>query len=136
METATMTAKKAGAMSGGRLAKVITHYGLELIFMRGSAQVVNVLEPEHYAQGSIKGSLLIPLSELDARCAELDKSKEVVTYSADASCAASRQAAELLSSRGFNAGSYVRGLKAWKEAGLPIEPASSGARMRRAPRHG
>ena len=43
-----------------------------------SFQLVNVLGPDYFHLGSIKGSKSIPLDELEKRLGELDKSKEVV----------------------------------------------------------
>jgi len=84
-------------------------------------QVVNVLAPEYYTMGVIKGSIKIPLDQLDKRFNELDKSKETVTYCANTTCTASRMAAEKLDALGFNVRAYEGGAKEWKEAGLPIE---------------
>lgn len=84
-------------------------------------QVVNVLSPEYYHLGLIKGSKRIPVAELDRRVSELDKSKEVITYCADAECPASRQGAEKLASLGFNVKAYEGGIKEWKAAGYPTE---------------
>src|SRR6185295_10585910 len=80
-------------------------------------QLVNVLSPEHYNLGFIKGSLKIPLNELDQRLKELDKTKEVITYCASYDCPASGQAAEKLAAQGFNVRAYEGGIKEWKEAG-------------------
>lgn len=84
-------------------------------------QVVNVLQPEHYTLGLIKGSKKIPVSEINQRYLELDKTKEVVTYCASTDCRASREGAEKLSAMGFNVRAYEGGIKEWKEAGLPVE---------------
>jgi len=84
-------------------------------------QIVNVLAPEYYNLGIIKGSLKIPLEQLEKRANELDKSKEVVTYCANTQCTASRMAAEQLEAKGFNVRAYEGGAKEWKEAGLPLE---------------
>ncbi|MCR4336243.1 MAG: rhodanese-like domain-containing protein [Candidatus Omnitrophica bacterium] len=84
-------------------------------------QLVNVLKPEYYNFGFIKGSMKIPVDELDQRLGELDKNREVITYCAHYECSASRRAAEKLSAAGFNARAYEGGIKEWKEAGLPIE---------------
>ena len=84
-------------------------------------QIVNVLSPEHYNLGSIKGSRKIPLTELDKRFNELDKKKEIITYCASYDCPASGQAAEKLASLGFNVRAYEGGIKEWKQAGLPTE---------------
>lgn len=84
-------------------------------------QVVNVLEPNFYNLGSIKGSLHIPASELANRVNELDKKQEVVTYCAGQQCDASDRAAEELAALGFNVKCYKGGIEEWKDAGLPTE---------------
>ena len=83
-------------------------------------QIVNVLSPEHYGKGFIKGSKKIPLEQLDSRLGELDKTKEVVTYCASSECSASMKAAEKLAAKGFKVKAYEGGIKEWSEAGLPI----------------
>ena len=94
---------------------------------RDTVQVVNVLSPEHYSLGMIKGSLKIPLAELDQRLNELDIHKEVVTYCAGVECPASRNAAEKLAARGYNVRAYEGGIKEWKQAAYPLESRDSSA---------
>lgn len=102
--------------------KTITKEELSAKLADGSGvQVVNVLAPDYYKLGVIKGSKKIPLNELDKRIGELDKTKEVVTYCANYKCSASRQAAKKLAALGFNVRAYEGGAKEWKEAGLPLE---------------
>ncbi|MGE0268068.1 MAG: rhodanese-like domain-containing protein [Candidatus Omnitrophota bacterium] len=84
-------------------------------------QLVNVLAPENYNLGFIKGSRKIPLTELDRRSIELDKKTEVITYCANYDCPASRQAAEKLAAKGFKTRVYEGGIKEWKESGFPVE---------------
>ena len=84
-------------------------------------QIVNVLSPDYYHLGSIKGSLKIPLDKLEMRLDELDKSREVIVYCAHKECDASKRAAEKLEQHGFCVSAYEVGIKEWKEAGLPIE---------------
>lgn len=91
----------------------------------GEVQVVNVLDPEWYKLGLIKGSQKIPLGELEKRLGELDKSKEVVTYCANTQCTASSEAAKKLAKKGFKVRAYEGGIKEWKEAGLPTEEVKS-----------
>ncbi len=102
--------------------KTITQQELSGKLVNGEpVQVVNVLSPEQYNLGIIKGSKKIPLAELDKRVHELDKNHEVVTYCASHKCGASRQAAEKLAAMGFNVRAYEGGIKEWKEAGLPLD---------------
>jgi rhodanese-related sulfurtransferase len=99
--------------------RVITKDALYEKIRKGAPlQLLNVLDPEYYSLGVIKGSMRIPLAELDKRCSELDRSKEVVTYCADTSCSASREAAELLAKKGFQVSAYVGGIKEWAKKNL------------------
>ena len=84
-------------------------------------EIINILDPEQHVLGLIKGSKKIPLSQLDARLGEIDKSKLVVTYCSSSECNASQRAAVELTAKGFNAHAYVGGIKEWKTAGLPTE---------------
>ena len=88
---------------------------------QSDVQIVNVLSPEHYGKGFIKGSKKIPLEQLDERMGELDKTKEVVTYCAGYECSASIKAAEKLATNGFKVKAYEGGIKEWVEYGLPID---------------
>ncbi len=102
--------------------RLITKEELNRKLQAGEAvQVVNVLDPQYYNLGFIKGSKRIPLEELDARLGELDRAKEVVTYCAGRDCSASKKAAEKLAHRGFNVSAYEGGIKEWKESSLPVE---------------
>lgn len=63
----------------------------------------------------IKGSIHIPLPELTARLAELEKHKdrEIVCYCATG--ARSAGAAHLLKQRGFRSANLAGGISAWKD---------------------
>lgn len=87
----------------------------------GQLQIVNVLSPEHYHLGSIKGAIKIPLDELDRRMNELDPTKDVVTFCASYECTASSQAAAKLAAQGFKVRAYEGGIREWKQAGLPVQ---------------
>jgi rhodanese-related sulfurtransferase len=87
----------------------------------GTTQVVNVLDSQYHGLGVIKGSMKIPLSELGKRSCELDKSREVVTYCADSSCAKASDAAAMLALKGYKVSVYEGGVAEWKAAGLPLE---------------
>jgi ArsR family transcriptional regulator len=103
-------------------AKVITRQDLlARLQRRDPIQLVNVLDPRDYGLGVIKGSMKIPLEQLERRCGELDKSKDVVTYCAETACERSRMAAELLGAKGYAVSAYEGGVKDWKSAGLPLE---------------
>jgi rhodanese-related sulfurtransferase len=102
--------------------KTLTEEQLVLKLKRhGPIEIVNVVQPQYYHFGFIKGSKGIPLDELDHRLGEIDKNKEVITYCENSECPASRQAAEKLASRGFKVRVYEGGIQEWKEDKLPTE---------------
>jgi len=107
--------------AGSADVKAVSKEELVQGIKQGNVQVVNVLEPEWYKLGIIKGSQKIPLTQLDKRLGELDRSKAVVTYCANTQCTASSEAAKKLAAQGFNVRAYEGGIKEWKEAGLPTE---------------
>ncbi|MDG6903163.1 MAG: rhodanese-like domain-containing protein [Nitrososphaerota archaeon] len=84
--------------------------------------IVNVLAAVAYEKIHITGSISIPRNELEGgRWRELDPSREIVVHCSSYECGASRAAAELLESKGFNVMAYEGGMKDWAEAGLPTE---------------
>lgn len=86
---------------------------------RGEALIIDVRNPDEFANGHIKGSLLHPLRQLDPRKIPEEADKKIVLL-----CAVgirSKIAAETM----FAAGRYPiahldGGLSAWIEAGLPL----------------
>lgn len=87
-----------------------------------NAVLLDVREPGEFKDGKLPGALHIPLSQLKDRAGELAKltSRPVVAY-----CAFGRRstgAAAALAKLGFaNIYSLRGGLKAWKDAGLPMD---------------
>ena len=91
-----------------------------------NAVLLDVREPSEFKDGKLPGALHIPLSQLKDRGGELAKltSRPVVAY-----CAFGRRstsAAPALAKLGFaNIYSLRGGLKAWKDAGLPVDAAGT-----------
>jgi peroxiredoxin/rhodanese-related sulfurtransferase len=84
--------------------------------------VIDVLPADSYAESHIKGSISIPMGELDKKAATLDKNAKVVTYCASFTCQASTASAKKLMALGFkDVSDYKGGLKDWKEGGLAVE---------------
>jgi len=118
--------RKENKMNQTLEIKTITKDALYDKIKKGETlELLNVLDPQYYSLGAIKGSRKIPLAELEKRSSELDKSKEIVTYCADTSCSASRKAAEMLTEKGFKVSAYEGGIKEWTAANLPVEPATT-----------
>lgn len=98
---AAAPAAAAGGRVDGARAKQLVAEGATLLDVRSAAE---------FAEGHAPGARNIPVGEVGARVAELDKSKPVVTYCAVG--ARSRQAAAELRERGFTV--YDMGsLSAW-----------------------
>jgi rhodanese-related sulfurtransferase len=93
-----------------------------LIQQKRDVQIVNVLAPEYYGLGMIKGSIRIPRADIEQRAGELDKSREVIVYCANSHCPKSREAAQALSKAGFNVRAYEGGIEEWNAANLPKDP--------------
>jgi rhodanese-related sulfurtransferase len=98
---------------------------VERALMDGTAQVINVLErPAVGRLRLIPGSRSVPLSELEARLGELDRTRPIITYCANIKCRASKQAARLLRDRGYDVRVYEGGIQEWMEAGRQTEVAA------------
>jgi rhodanese-related sulfurtransferase len=78
--------------------------------------VIDVLPKEYYDKAHIDGAINIPLNELEAKAAELDKNKKIVVYCASYTCHASTAAAKILTKLGFkDVHDYKGGIKEWLE---------------------
>lgn len=94
----------------------------------GNAVLLDLREASEIKDGTLPGAIHIPMSELGKRGGELAKmtSRPVVAY-----CAFGRRSASAgsaLAKLGFaNIYSLRGGIKAWKDAGLPVEAAASAA---------
>lgn len=83
------------------------------------AVLIDVREPGEFEAERIPGALLFPLSGFDPQGLPLDGSKRIILQ-----CGTGRrsaQAAQRLLESGIDEASHLAGgLKAWKEAGLPL----------------
>jgi phage shock protein E len=83
-----------------------------LMAMHGRFLLVDVRQPEEYAQGHIDGAVLMPLDALPARVAELPRDVKLVVYCRSGHRSA--QAVTLLLDRGYSrAVSLNGGYLAW-----------------------
>lgn len=88
------------------------------------SQFIDVRTPEEYAGGHANRAVNIPLDTLSQNVDKLEKNEPV--YLICASGRRSKQAAEALSAAGFpRVISISGGTTAWREAGLPMDPASA-----------
>jgi hydroxyacylglutathione hydrolase len=82
--------------------------------------LLDVRTPEEYAEGHIKGALLIPVQELQQRISEVPKDRQVYVYCR--SGVRSVRASNILVKAGYTRiENVVGGFMAWKDAGYPVE---------------
>jgi rhodanese-related sulfurtransferase len=84
------------------------------------AVALDVREDDEWDAGHIAGALHVPVGELGARLAEVPKDRVIVAV-----CRSGNRSAHValaLARAGYRARNLAGGMKAWKRAGLPIEP--------------
>ncbi len=86
---------------------------------KDGALILDVRQPEEWAQGHIAGATLIPLGDLPKRLNEVPKNREVVVVCRTG--VRSAQGRDLLKQAGFNrVTSMAGGLTQWQAQGLPV----------------
>ena len=85
----------------------------------GLAHLIDVREPAEYAAERIPGAALHPLSTFNAAALPVGDERRIVFHCGSGN--RSLQAAEKFLAAGRRRAAHLRGgLKAWKEAGLPV----------------
>ena len=91
---------------------------------RERAVVVDVGDPEEFAAGHVAGARNVPLGQLEQRLPEVVKNKTVPLILVCATGARAGRAAGAAKKLGYDkAQALAGGLKAWKDANLPVEKA-------------
>ena len=91
---------------------------------REKAVVVDVCETEEYAQGHIGGARNVPLGQLEQRLPEVVKNKGLPLILVCQTGARAQRAVATAKRLGYEkAQALSGGLRAWKEANLPVEKA-------------
>ena len=89
---------------------------------REKGVMIDVCEPNEYQAGHAVGSKSIPLGQLDKRMGDLPKDKSTPVLVMCASGMRAKRAAAQLRKEGYtNATAVSGGMRAWREAGLPVE---------------
>ncbi len=89
---------------------------------REKGVLIDVCEASEHAAGHCVGSRNIPLGDLERRAAELPKNKQLPVLLMCQSGSRSARAAAALRKLGYQRALPVQGgLRAWREAGLPVE---------------
>jgi rhodanese-related sulfurtransferase len=91
---------------------------------REKAVVVDVGEAEEFAAGHVSGSKNVPVGEIETRLATVVKNKNLPLILVCATGARATRVEAMAKKLGFDkAQAMSGGLKAWKEANLPLEKA-------------
>ena len=106
--------------NAGGSTKVSPSEAVQLI-NREKAVLIDVSENAEYATGHVAGAKNVPLAALDASN-DLPKNKTLPVVLVCPTGARAARAVPMLKKRGFeNARVLAGGLRAWREANLPIE---------------
>jgi rhodanese-related sulfurtransferase len=93
-----------------------------LLINRERAVVVDVSETEEFAKGHIGGARNVPLGQLEQRLPEVVKNKALPVLLVCANGARANRALAVAKKLGYDKAQVVAGgLKAWKDANLPLE---------------
>lgn len=110
----------AGSMNAGAL----TASGAVQLINREKAVVVDVGDMEEFAAGHVGGAKHVPLSELEGKLAGAAKNKALPLILVCANGARANRAVAVAKKMGYEqAQALGGGLKAWKDANLPLEKA-------------
>ena len=111
-------------VASGMNAGALTPNGAVQLINREKAVVIDVCGADEFAAGHVAGAKNVPLDELDARLSSVVKNKALPVVLVCASGMRSRRAVAVAKKLGYEqAQSLAGGLKAWKEANLPVEKA-------------
>lgn len=83
------------------------------------AQLIDVREPDEFAEIHASGAVSIPMSEFTGRIGELDQDRDI--YLICRSGGRSGQVAQYLEERGIDAINVLGGTEGWAAAGLPTD---------------
>ena len=111
-------------IAGGLAAGDLTASGAVQLMNREKAVVIDVCESAEFAAGHITGAKNIPLGELETKLPGAVKNKTLPLILVCASGMRSGRAVAIAKKLGYEqAQSLSGGLKAWKDANLPVEKA-------------
>lgn len=110
------------ALGSGAAAGGVTPTEAVLLVNREKAVLIDVCEPAEYAAGHAAQAKSVPLSRLEQSLPAVVKNKSTPVILVCASGVRSRRAVSIAQKLGYErAVSLAGGLRAWREAGLPVE---------------
>ncbi len=108
-----------GATAGG-----LSTAGAVQLINRERAVVVDVSETEEFASGHVGGAKSVPVGQLEQRLTEVVKNKTLPLILVCPNGARANRALSVAKKLGYEKAQVLAGgLKAWKEANLPVEKA-------------
>ncbi|MFM7343357.1 MAG: rhodanese-like domain-containing protein [Betaproteobacteria bacterium] len=112
------------ALAGGARAGSVTPAEAVQLINREKAVVIDVGEPNEFAAGHVMGARNLPFGQLEDKLAGLVKNKTTPVIMVCPVGARAARAAGLARKLGFEqARSIAGGLRAWRDASLPVEKA-------------
>ncbi len=108
-----------GGLGGG-----VSPAAAVLLINREKAVVIDVSEPDDYAAGHVGGARSVPLAQLQARLPEVARNKATPLILVCESGTRARGAQAIARKLGYEQAQVLAGgLRAWREASLPVEKA-------------
>ena len=106
-----------GATGGALSAAAAVH-----LINREKAVVIDVCEPDEFAVGHVNAAKNVPLSQLEEKLPSLVKNKQLPVILVCAKGPRAMRAEAVAKKLGYEkAQALGGGMKAWREAGLPVE---------------
>ena len=91
---------------------------------REKAVVVDVCEPDEFAAGHVNGARNVPLGQLEEKLPSVVKNKQLPVVLVCAKGPRAARAEAVARKLGYEkAQALAGGMRAWREAGLPVEKA-------------
>ena len=110
-------------LRGGTARGLKPAHAVQLI-NREKAVVVDVGEPDEFAAGHVGGARNVPFGQLEARLPEVVKNKALPVILVCPTGARAQRALAAAKKLGYEQAQVLAGgMKAWKEANLPVEKA-------------
>ncbi len=106
----------------GGMGGTLSPAGAVQLINREKAVVIDVCEPEEFALGHVNGAKNIPLGQLEERLPSVVKNKALPLVLVCAKGPRAVRAEAMAKKLGYDkAQALAGGLKAWREANLPVE---------------
>ena len=114
----TQPDRRTTSLSGVEIPEIGVAELAEILHRDGEIALIDVREPDEYAEARVPGAVLIPLASIPECAAELPDQH---LYMICAMGGRSLKAAEFLAAQGWSCTNVDGGTKGWVEAGYPYD---------------